>query len=317
MTLAAHRPGRATPDGASDLLVRRHEDDHAQALADQAIDDVEETRQALSCPLTRVCAQELAGVLHDEQPPQAIVSLFLVGVFLEAVHHGDRDRMAQPLAADHHRERRLEEHRHQVVRVLTEERVRIDDVVDLAPVAPLPGERAQRKRLAGPRFAVPEDELPTARRLEVAHQGGEHVPAAEDGAGRGRPGKVADNREGHDQRGGASVEVHPEGDRNLVRGAWIRRREEVLEALDDRGHGGAVGAGGRDGDVRPPELHFEHDAVVLEQRAVPALRRRSRDRCPHALEGLHAGRPVARADLVQSFGRARSMKIALGNSPAS
>ena len=50
-------------------LVRRHEHEHAQALADQAVDDVEQPRQALPGPLLRVGGEQLAGVLEDQQAP--------------------------------------------------------------------------------------------------------------------------------------------------------------------------------------------------------------------------------------------------------
>ena len=58
-----------------DLLVRRHEDDHAQALADQAVDDVQEAREALAGALPSIRAEQLAGVLHHEQAPEPVVLL--------------------------------------------------------------------------------------------------------------------------------------------------------------------------------------------------------------------------------------------------
>ena len=58
-----------------DLLVRRHEDDHAQPLADQAVDDVQEAREALAGALPSIRAEQLAGVLHHEQAPEPVVLL--------------------------------------------------------------------------------------------------------------------------------------------------------------------------------------------------------------------------------------------------
>ena len=210
-----------------DLLVRRHEDDHAQALPDQAVDDVQEPREPLAGALAGVRAQQLAGVLHHEQAPEPVV---LPSLALEVLDHllvrGDPDRRAVPLAADHHRERRLEQDGHQVIRVLAEERVRVDDVVDLAPLAPLPGERPQGKRLAGARVAVPKDELPAPRGLEVAHERRELVPC------RRRVVRLDLVPGGHGdrppRRARALRRVHPERDRDLVGRAGIRRRKELL-----------------------------------------------------------------------------------------
>src|SRR5436309_12188185 len=159
--------------------------------------------------------------------------------------------------------------------MFAEERVRIDDVVDLAPLAPLPGERTQGERLARAGLAVPEDELTTAGRLEVAHQSGELVARAR-GVVRL---DLAPRRNGdRPPRGTRPLRcVHPEGHRYFVGGAWIGWLEEPLEAFDDRSDRGAVGTGRGVADVPPPELHFEQDAVFLEQRAVPALRRRAGD----------------------------------------
>ena len=67
---------------------------------------------------------------------------------------------------------RLHEHVHQVVGVLAEERVRVDDVVEAAPVAPLPRERPQREGLPRAGVAVPEHELPAVRRPEAAASAG-------------------------------------------------------------------------------------------------------------------------------------------------
>ena len=151
MTLAAHRPGRATAGWSfliSSFVVTRTMTRRPWPIRPSTT----LRKRDRPCPVRpRVRAQEFAGVLHDEQPPEAIVSLFLVGVLLEPVHHASTatawpSRSPPTIIGNG----RPEEHRHQVVRVLAEERVRIDDVVDLAPVAPLPGERAQRERLAGP-----------------------------------------------------------------------------------------------------------------------------------------------------------------------
>ena len=74
----------------------------------------------------------------------------------------------------------LEQDAHEVVGVLAEEPVGVDDVVELAPLPPLPGERPQGVGLAGSRLPVPEEELASARRLEAPHQRDEpasRVPA--------------------------------------------------------------------------------------------------------------------------------------------
>ena len=80
----------------------------------------------------------------------------------------------RPAARLHGRSRllpaRLHEHVHQVVRVLAEERIGIDDVVEAAPVAPLPRERPQREGLPRAGVAVPEHELSAVRRPEALHQ---------------------------------------------------------------------------------------------------------------------------------------------------
>ena len=65
---------------------------------------------------------------------------------------------------------RLQEHAHQVVGVLAEERVGIDDVVEVAPVAPFPRECTQTERLSRPGDTVPEHELSPVRRLPAGHQ---------------------------------------------------------------------------------------------------------------------------------------------------
>src|SRR4029453_14393549 len=49
------------------LLVLRPEHDHAQALADEAVDDVQEAREPLAGALAGVRAEELPRVLHPEQ----------------------------------------------------------------------------------------------------------------------------------------------------------------------------------------------------------------------------------------------------------
>src|SRR5439155_7053389 len=64
----ATRPGDRWVQRA-DLLVRRYEHEHAQALPDQPVDDVQEAREALADDRLCVGRQQLAGVLQHEQPP--------------------------------------------------------------------------------------------------------------------------------------------------------------------------------------------------------------------------------------------------------
>ena len=161
----------------ADLLVRRHEHEHAQALADQAVDDVEEAGEALADDGLRVGREQLAGVLEHEQAPTPLGGAATVPVLLlELGHQLDLRELAavrRPAARleDLHPFRaRLHEDVHQVVGVLAEERVRIDDVVEAAPVAPLPRERSQREGLPRAGVAVPEHQLPPVCRPEALHQ---------------------------------------------------------------------------------------------------------------------------------------------------
>ena len=105
--------------------------------------------------------------------------------------------------------------------MLAEERVGIDDVVELAPLAPLPRERAKGERLACARIAVPEHELAAARGLELLHHRAELRPRGSGVVGVDvGPRRHADVPEG---RLGAVRRVRPERDRNLVRRARVRR----------------------------------------------------------------------------------------------
>jgi hypothetical protein len=160
-----------------DLLVRGHEHEDPQPLADQTVDDVEEAREALPDDRLRVRREQLAGVLEHEQAPTLLGGAgvaFLHGLKLRhELHRRDVAAVGGPAARLHDLQpvwAGLHEHVHQVVRVLAEEGVRVDDVVETAPVAPLPGERAQREGLPRAGIAVPEHELATVGRPESLHQ---------------------------------------------------------------------------------------------------------------------------------------------------
>src|SRR5437763_15729287 len=64
---------------------------------------------------------------------------------------------------------RLHQDAHQIVGVLAEERVWVDDVVKLAPIAPLPSKRSERKGLSGADLTGPEDALPAVCGSEPLH----------------------------------------------------------------------------------------------------------------------------------------------------
>ena len=51
----------------TDFFVRRHEHEHAQALADQTVDDVEEARQPLSWEPNGKALSVLANLVHDDK----------------------------------------------------------------------------------------------------------------------------------------------------------------------------------------------------------------------------------------------------------
>jgi hypothetical protein len=172
---AATRSGNGRMQLA-DLLVRRHQHEHAQPLADQTVHHVEEARETLADDRLRVRRQQLARVLENEQPP----ALFRRAVRrdeirLEVVqrHRGrfaERGPTVRPRDGNPLIRPRLHEDVHQVVGVLAEERVRVDDVVEAAPVAPLPRERSQCEGLPRAGVAVPEHELPPVRGPEALHQ---------------------------------------------------------------------------------------------------------------------------------------------------
>ena len=67
---AASRPrhGRMEP---SQHLVGRHEDEDAETLSDDPVDDVEQSRQPLAGLLLGVGSEQLARVLEDEQRQRA------------------------------------------------------------------------------------------------------------------------------------------------------------------------------------------------------------------------------------------------------
>ena len=119
--------------------------------------------------------------------------------------------------------------------MLAEERVRVDDVMEVAPVAPLPCERAQAERLSGAGDAVPEHELAAVRGLETGHEPldlrlrvvrvvvADFVPRRH---GDRPPGRHRPLRP-----------VRPERHGHLVRRAGIRRRQllpQPLQQLVDR-----------------------------------------------------------------------------------
>ena len=227
----ATRPGDRWVQRA-DLLVRRHEHEHAQALPDQPVDDVQEAREALADDRLCVGRQQLAGVLQHEQPPVLRRAAAVLGILVLTTDRlelmKDRARAeVRPAPAHHvntHRHLgRLHQHGHQVVRALAEERVRIDDVMQLAPVAPLPGERAERVRLAGARNAVPEDQLAAVRGLEIAHDRVEvdtrlGCVVAPDLVPLG-------HRDRPQRRHRAVRRVRPKRDRHVVTGDRLRGRE--------------------------------------------------------------------------------------------
>ena len=149
--------------------------------------------------------------------------------------------------------------------MLAEERIGIDDVAELAPVAPFPRERPQGERLARSSGAVPEYELPSVGGSEAAHDRLEVffgadavvrldlVPAGDrDRAPRGlRPLRS----------------VGPEGDGNFVLRAGVGRRQQLVQTTErtvDR-----LALVRRQGRVyMPGEVGEEH------QRAVELVERR-------------------------------------------
>jgi hypothetical protein len=279
-----------------DRLVRRHQHEDAEALADQAVDDVEEPGETLADDRFGVRREQLARVLEDEQAP----GLALVAVLL---------RREVDVAAGHHhpvhharirhlRITGLREDAHEVVGVLAEERVRVDDVLELAPIAPLPGERAERERLAGARLAVPEDQLAAVRGREVAHE------PVELGAGRGRVVRlqIRPLRNGHlaERRDRTLRPVGPELDVDLVRRARVGRREELLKL----GHrsGDAVGIVASDLDVDPAghQADVKQRPVALGEHVLAAVAGDAMQTFARRLEGPRRGRPARGADVGKS-----------------
>ena len=203
----ASTPRRASHARASSPLnrfVRRHEHEHAQALADDAVDDVQEPGEPLAGPCLRIGGQQLAGVLEDEQPPAVVVPRLV---------EQDVEHVVRP----------------------PEEHLRIGDVVDVAPVAPLPRKRAQHVRLPEPGLAVPEQELARAR-ITAAHcdelgnlrRNGRRIV--------GRDLVPAWNANRPRARGGAVGALAPELDRNLLhsgrRGARKPFEQPCASGLD-------------------------------------------------------------------------------------
>ena len=89
----------------SERLVRRDQHADLESLADQAVDEVEEAGQPLSCPFLGVCGEQLVAVLQDKEP--SLVDCVIVFV--------------------------VEEHVHEVAGVATEELLGVEDVLEAEP----------------------------------------------------------------------------------------------------------------------------------------------------------------------------------------
>jgi hypothetical protein len=166
---AAARPGNRRVERL-DRLVRRHQDEDAEPLSDQPVDNIQEPGQALSDDRFGVRSQELARVFEHEQAPRLATFVLAGRTAGEVREIAGHRHVLHRARVRHFCIARLREDLHQVIGVLAEERVRVDDVLELTPVAPLPSQCAECERLAGAGLAVPEDQLAAVRRTKVTHQ---------------------------------------------------------------------------------------------------------------------------------------------------
>ena len=227
--------------------------------------------------------------------------------------------VARPAAAHHvhaHRHlRRLHQDAHQVVRALPEKRVRIDDVVQLAPLAPLPGKRAQRVGLAGAREPVPEDELPTVRGLEVAHDrveartrpsgvvAADLVPFGDCNRAQGRHRSVR--------------RVRPERDRHVVARDRLRCGEQLTQAFEHRGRRRSVRCREAHMDVAAVQAHNDECTVAIHDRGLASLAGRVEQGRAEAVDRALRGRPgllaqlceLRREDAGEEEGRCRLLAV--------
>ena len=257
-----------------DRLVRRHEDENPQALTDQAVHDVEKARQ-LADDRLRVRSQELACVLEHEEPPG--LAAFVTVLRVAVRHEAACSCHSHEAWVWHLRVAGLRQDTHQVVGVLAEERIRVDDVVELAPVPPLPGERAQREGLPRAGLAVPEDQLAAVCRMEVAHERVELLS-------RGRAVVVLEIRplrygDLAVRRERPMLAVGPELNVDLVRGARIRRWKDFLQLV----HHGRRSLGIVPGHLRLDPAGIEPQ---LDERPVPFGENVVASLSAHPIEGF-------------------------------
>lgn len=124
----------------SELFVRGNQDHDLGALSENPVRQVQQARQALADLVHRVHRHHLAAIFDNQQPP-----FFLARVVIEQIMTFEsvkRDLRQIASAA--------------------EQLLRIDYVFKAAPFFPCPGERSNREGLSCSRFAMPQQEPPSA-----------------------------------------------------------------------------------------------------------------------------------------------------------
>jgi DNA-binding SARP family transcriptional activator len=253
---AAARPddGRVQP---RQVLVRGDRHEHLAALADQPVGQVEQPGQRLPGVLLGLTADQLVAVLDQQQPPfqvPLVRARALAGLVQRDLHQ---------------------------VRGAAEQVLRIQYAVDLAPVAPLPGERPQDRGLSGAGRPVQQDDPATHRVAVQPHQPVE-LPGR---AGRvvapdvGPPG-------GRDRSGVALGAVWP-GVPEAERDGFLDRIRAVGHPVGRLLHDLLAQLGGhrghRDrGRPGPRPVHGPHRPAVTDREAGPLGRRRGLAQHPRA-----------------------------------
>ena len=185
-----------------------------------------------------------------------------------------------------------------VVRALAEEHLWVDHVVEFAPFAPLPPQRAKRVGLARPRGAVPKDELTTVAGSELgAREPRQPIAYARRVIGF----DLAQRRHGYRARAAAGTvrRARPEPNRDLRALGRLRCRERRPQpALDLVGSLGVLG-----GDVDVGRAASERDEGEGE---LSVQRREVEERRLHTVRA--DGRLRVGEDGVEGLGRSSPLR---------